>query len=156
MALASSQEEYCARGDEALQGIEQVEKVVDDILIQGETAQEHLNTIVAVLNRCREHSIILNPKKVQLLQSAVRYVGYIVSSEGIKADPTKIKAISEFPAPTNITELRSFMDMANQLGGFTHLLSEGEGPLRNLLKPKKAFLWSPQHEEAFTKIKELL
>ena len=157
MGLASSQDEYCARGDKALQGIEKVEKVVDDILIQGETAQEHLNTVVvAVLNRCREHGITLNPKKVQLLQSAVRYVGYIVSSDGIKADPTKIEAISEFPAPTNITELRSFMGMANQLGGFTHLLSEAAGPLRDLLKPKNAFLWSPQHEEAFTKTKDIL
>ena len=83
-------------------------------------------------------------------------IGYIVSSDGIKADPTKIEAISEFPAPTNITELRSFMGMANQLGGFTHLLSEAAGPLRDLLKPKNAFLWSPQHEEAFTKTKEIL
>ena len=53
---------------------------------------------------------------MQLLQSAVRYVGYIVSSDGIKADPTKIEAISEFPAPTNITELRSFMGMAKPAG----------------------------------------
>ena len=156
MGLASSQDENCARGDEALQGIEQVEKLVDDNLIQGETTQEHLNTVVAVLNRYREHGITLNPKKVQLLQSAVRYVGYIVSSGGIKADPTKIEAISEFPAPTNITELQSFMGMANQLGGFTHLLSEAAGSLRDLLKPKNAFLWSPQHEEAFTKTKEIL
>ena len=79
-----------------------------------------------------------------------------MSSDGIKADPTKIEAISEFPAPTNITELRSFMGMANQLGKFTHLLSEAAGPLRDLLKPKNAFLWSPQHEEAFTKTKEIL
>ena len=156
MGLASSQDEYCARGDEALQGIEQIKKVANDILIQGETAQEHLNTIVAVLNRCREHGITLNPKKVQLLQSAVRYVGYILSSDGIKADPTNIEAISEFPAPTNITELRSFMGVANQLGGFTHLLSEAAGPLQDLLKPKNVFLWSPQHEEAFTKTKEIL
>ena len=91
---------------------------------------------------------------MQLLQSPVRYVGYIVSSEGIQADPTKTEAISEFPAATNITELRSFMGMANRLGGFSHLLSEAAGPLRNLLKPKTA--WSSQHEEAFTKTKEIL
>ena len=109
------------------------------ILILAETAQEHLNTVVAVLNRCREHGITLNPKKVQLLQSAVKYVGYVVRSNGIKADPTKIEAISEFPAPTNITKLRSFMGIAHQLGGFTHLLSEAAGPLRDLLKPKKCF-----------------
>ena len=64
IGLTSSQDEYYARGNEALQGIEQVEKVVDDILIQGETAQEHLNTVVTVLNNCREHGITLNPKKV--------------------------------------------------------------------------------------------
>ena len=73
----------------------------------------------------------------------MRYVGYIVSSDGIKADPTKIEAISEFPAPTNITELRSFMGMANQLGGFTHLLSEGAGSVRDLLKPKMLFFGNP-------------
>ena len=110
---------------------------------------------MAVLNRCREYGNILNPKKVQLLQSAVRYIGYIVSSDGSKADPRKTEAISKFPAPTNITELRSFMGMANQLGGFTHLLSETADPLRDLLKPKNAFLWSAQHEEAFTKTKEI-
>ena len=64
----------------------------------------------------------------------------MVSSEGIKADPTKIESISQFPASTNITELRSFMGVANQLGEFTHLLSETAGPLRYLLKPKNVFL----------------
>ena len=137
MGLASSQDEYCARDDEALQGIEQVGRVVDDILTHGETAQ---NTVVAVLNRCREHSVTLNSEKVQLLQSTVRYVGYIVSRDGIKAETTKIQVISEFPAPTNITELRSFMSMANQLGEFTHLLSEAAGPLRDLFKRINAFL----------------
>ena len=63
MGLASSQDEYCARGDGALQGIEQVEKVVDDILIQGETAQKHLNTVVAVLSRSRKHGITLIRRK---------------------------------------------------------------------------------------------
>ena len=48
------------------------------------------------------------------------------------------------------------MGMANQLGGFTRLLSETAAPLRNLLKPKNAFLWSPQHEQALTKTKEIL
>ena len=102
MGLASSQDEYCARGDEALQGIEQVEKVIDDILIQGETAQEHLNTVVAVLNRCGEHGITLNPKKVQFLENVDRYVGYIVSSDGVKADPTKIEALNSLLQQTEL------------------------------------------------------
>ena len=127
--------------------------MVDDILIQGETTQEHVNTVVAVLNSCQEQGITLNSKKVQLLESAARYVGYKVSNEGIKADPTKIEEISKFLASTNI--LSSFMGVANQLRGFTHLLSETAGPFRDLLKLKNAFLWSPQHDETFTKTKKI-
>ena len=53
MGLASSQDEYCARGDEALQGIDRVETVVDDILIHSDPAQDNLNRVVRVLERCR-------------------------------------------------------------------------------------------------------
>ena len=99
MELASSQDEYCARGDEALQGLDRVEKVIDDILIHSDTTQDNLNRVVRVLKRCRQFGITINPDKFVLMQNAVAYVGYIVDSEGVKADPSKIEAISEFPRP---------------------------------------------------------
>ena len=156
MGLTSSQDEYCARGDEAIQGIAQVEKVVDDMLIHSQTAQDNLNTVVQILNRCRQHAITLNPEKFVLLQNAVKYVGYMVDKDGIKADPRKLEAISQFPQPSNITELRSFMGLANQLGGFTNQLSTAAGPLRDLLKQKNAFVWSSTHDEAFKQTKNIL
>ena len=156
MGLASSQDEYCSRGDTAIQGIERVEKVVDDILIYNSSAQEHLSNVVKVLDRCRKHRITLNPKKFNFMRPSVEYVGYLVGSEGVQADPKKIEAISQFPSPTNLTELRSFMGLANQLGGFTNKLSEAAELLRGLMKPKNAFVWTPMHDNAFHEVKRIL
>ena len=91
--------------------------------------------------------------KFVLMQSAVTYVGYVVDSEGVKADPRKIEAISEFLTPNNLTELRSFMGLVNQLGGFTHQISSAAKPLRDLLKSKNAFVWTGDHDQAFTQTK---
>ena len=156
MGLSSSQDEYCARGDAALQDIDRVEKVVDDILVHSRTPQENLKTVLNVLERCRKQGITLNPEKFEFLQSSVDYVGYRVSCDGVKADPKKVEAIQNFPAPTNITELRSFMGLANQLGGFSSQLSKAAEPFRDLMKPKNAFLWTPAHNAAFEETKEVL
>ena len=118
MRLSSSQDEYCARGDAALQDIDRVEKVVDDLLVHSRTPQENLKTTLNVLGRCRKQGITLNPEKFEFLQSSEDYVGYRVSCGGVKVDSKKLEATQNFPAPTNITELRSFMGLANQLVDF--------------------------------------
>ena len=67
------QDEYCSRGDTAIQGIECVEKVVDDILNHNSSAQEHLSNVVEVLDRCRKHKITLNPKKFNFMRPSIEY-----------------------------------------------------------------------------------
>ena len=156
MGLSSSLGEYCARGDAVLLDIDRVEKVVDDILVHSRTPQENLKTVLNVLERCRKQGITLNPEKFEFLQSSVDYAGYRVSCDGVKADPKKVEAIQNFPAPTNITELRSFMGLANQLGGFSSQLSKAAEPLRDLTKPKNAFLWTPAPNAAFEETKQVL
>ena len=84
------------------------------------------------------------------------YVGYRINSEGVKADPKKVEAIRKFPTPTNITELRSFMGLANQLGRCSNQLSKAAEPLRDLMKSRNAFLWTPNHEAAFEETKNVL
>ena len=158
MGLTSSQDECCSRGDEAIQSIDRVEKVVDDILIHSSSPQDNLNTVVTVLNRC-QHGITLNPEKFELLQTSVDYVGYRINSEGVKADPRKLEVIRKFPTPTNITELRLFMGLANQLRrlvGLADQLSKAAEPLRVLMKSRNAFLWTPNHEAAFEETKNVL
>ena len=99
VGLASSQDECCARGDDSLLGLDRVKKVVDDILIHSDT-QDNLKRVVRVLERCRQFGITINPDKFVLMQNAVTNVGYVVDSEGVKADPSKIEAISGFSTPS--------------------------------------------------------
>lgn len=156
MGLVSSGDEFCRRGDEAFQDIENIEKVVDDILVYDETFGKHLKRIIQILNRCREKSITLNASKFLFAKSQVPYVGYLIGKDGIEADPKKIEAIQKFSAPNNLTELRSFLGLVNQLGSFSPEISIAAGPLRDLLKTKNEYTWTNSHYNAFKDVKTAL
>jgi len=156
MGLVSTGDEYCRRGDIALSGIENLEKVVDDMLAYDAGFPEHVARVWTVLSRCRAQGITLNPTKFRFAEDEVKFVGFIVSRQGTRADPRKIAAIQEFPAPTNVSELRSFLGLVNQLGEFTDGVAASAQPLRELLKGKSVFAWTPAQEDAFRQTKEAL
>ena len=85
-----------------------------------------------------------------------QFLGHIIDATGIHADPDKIKAIKNFPAPTTITELQRFMGMVNQLAKFTPNLADLNAPLRQLLRKDTAWQWSEPQKTAFQHVKELL
>ena len=116
MGLNATGDEYCRRGDLAIQGLKCVEKVVDDLLVHSQSLDEHITHVRDLLQRCRETGITLSKKKFNFAKKEVNFVGYIINENGIAADPTKLDAIAKFPAPKNLTELRSFMGLVNQLG----------------------------------------
>ena len=156
MGLSASGDEWCQRSDVALQDVEGVSKLVDDILVQARTQDELLVRLRAVLSRCREHGIYISMRKLQFGQS-VKYAGHIVDEIGVRPDPEKLAAIRDFKSPTDLTSLRSFLGLANQLGqhfipDLTHMTSK----MRCLLKKDVAFLWLPEHEMEFVRAKELL
>ena len=76
---------------EKLVGREGVECNIDDILIHGKNKKEHDQRLHAVLNKLKEAHIILNPEKCEFSKTSIKILGHIVSSEGIKPDPEKIK-----------------------------------------------------------------
>ncbi|QQP54221.1 Uncharacterized protein FKW44_006983 [Caligus rogercresseyi] len=155
MGLASSGDEYCLRGDQALCEVPNKNKVVDDILLYAKTWDELQSTLKKVMDACKKYQITLSPTKVNI-GSSVHYVGMIVSGDGIKADPGKIKAICDFPSPTNITDLRSFFDLVNQLGSFVPDLAHKAAPLRPLLSTKNVWQWLPEQQAAFEAVKKIL
>ena len=83
-------------------------------------------------------------------------MGHVISEQGISADPSKTQAVTNMERPKNITELRRFMGMVNQLGKFSSKLAELSQPLRALLSPRAVWLWGPAQEEAFNAIKSEL
>ena len=93
MGLTSSGDEFCARTDKALAGIPGVFKLVDDILMFGDSVEQLLDRVKALFKRCEEHGITLSNMKYQL-GNEVKFAGYVVSDKGKRPDPNKVAAIS--------------------------------------------------------------
>ena len=155
MGLNPSSDHFCARSDAALSDIDGLLKIVDDGLIQAKSKADLLKKFHKVLESCRKSNLTLSKSKLQLGQSVI-FAGYVISQDGVKPEPRKTDAIRLFPTPTNITELRGFLGLANQLGIFVPDLAHATQPLRQLLKKNVAYLWLSEHREAFEKVKELL
>ena len=126
MGFCSSSDEACRRGDIALSGIQNIVKIVDDILVFGKNREDIMKTSREIFKRCEQHGITLNRKKYQL-GSEVEFAGMIISKDGIKPDPKKIEALTRFPIPTSLTDLRAFVGLATQLGQFAPDLSHEIG-----------------------------
>ena len=156
MGLTSAGDEYNRRTDEALADLPRTEKIVDDILLYDQTWEQHINHVREFLKRCQSSGITLNPSKFSLGEQQVSFAGYVVGTEGIHADPDKVKAIQRFPKPSNITDLRSFLGLCEQLAGFCSDVASAMGPLRPLLKANSEFHWLPEHERAFNDTKTAL
>ena len=156
MGLSSTGDEYSRRAAEATGMFENTETVMDDTLTYDMNLEEHFRRVRAFLLKCREKSITLNKNKFEFAKEELKFVGYVIGKTGIKADPDKIRALSNFPKPKSQTELKSFLGLANQLGNFTKDLSSLSGPLRSLLKAKNIFQWMPEHDASFESIKENL
>jgi hypothetical protein len=92
MGLNASSDEWCARSDAALEGVEGVQKIVDDILIWAEDGNQLRERVEAVLSRCRQNGITLSQKKARW-GNKVNFAGFIVSVDGVEPEPEKLRAI---------------------------------------------------------------
>ena len=156
MGFVSTGDSFNLRGDEAIQGLENTQKIVDDIIVSDEEFDEHIIKVEDLLRRCRKYGITLAKAKFRFAEERVKFAGFIITPGGIEADPKKIQALLDLPQPTCLTELRGFMGAINQLRIFDPKISKVTGPLRDLLKKKSSFLWLPVHQNAFEAAKKLI
>ena len=133
MGLSSSNEYYQKRMSQILENLDGVICQMDDVLVFGRTDNEHDKRRSKVLSRLERANVTLNSAKCEFKKTSVKFVGHIVSADGISADPQKVDGIRNMPPPNNIHGVRSFLGMVNQLGKFTPALSELSKPLRDLL-----------------------
>ena len=84
------------------------------------------------------------------------YIGHILTSDGVQADPSKIQAILSMNPPTDVAGVRRILGTVNYLAKFLPRLSQISEPLRQLTKKENPFIWDNTHDEAFTTIKSLI
>lgn len=126
------------------------------MLIHGKDQEEHDQRLRSVLERLKEKQVTLNPQKCEFGKQLLKFLRHIIDHNGVHPDPDKTSAIREMQPPGNITELRRFLGMVNQLGKFSPNLARITQPLRELLKQKQSWIWSDAQTITFTEVKEEL
>jgi hypothetical protein len=156
MGLSCSSDEYNRRADVAFGDLQNTVRVVDDLLRHDRDFRDHVLGVCTVLQAAKDASVTFSPEKFIFAQPKIMWVGYEIQKGGIRIDPNKLKAISQFPRPNNISELRSFMGLVEQLAGFSTRVAAAKGPLRPLLSTKNPFIWTADQEKAFEDVKRAL
>ena len=98
--------------EKILTGLPGCKNISDDIIVFGATTAEHDQNLYGVLTRFQQHGVRLNKEKCSFSRSEVTFYGYIFSSEGIKADPGKLEAITNMSEPENVSKVKSLLGMA--------------------------------------------
>ena len=159
--LTSSPEEYQRRLQLALDGLDEFFIVADDILIIGrgetdeETRRDHDKNLDRLLQRAREQNLKLNKAKMRLHLTEIKYIGHVLSPEGVKADLEKVSDTSSLATPTDSDQVRRFLGFANYLAKFLPNLSILSEPLRRIIQKDVELQWGQTQEDAFRKIKEV-
>ena len=139
--------------NQILEGLEGVPCLMDYVLIFGSDKTQHNTRLTAVLKRLEAAGVTLNSEKCEFTRSQVKFLGHVIDQKSIRADQNKTSAILRMKAPSNVTELRRFLGMVNQLGKFSPHVSELTQPLRELLSSKRSWTWGSSQEQAFTQVK---
>lgn len=142
---------------------------LDDIIVYARNFDEHLERLQTVFERLRQHGLKLKAEKCSLIQPEVKFLGHVISAGGVMTDPDKVRAVTEWPLPTTLKELRRYLGLTSYLRRFIQGYAGIAGPLHALVgvlggrKDKKAKKniplkshWTDVHTEAFRALQERL
>ena len=146
--LRSSGDGFTDRMDRLFEDFERSRRCVDDTLFYDDTIEQQFFRTCEFLDRCGEHGIIINPAKFQFAEMEVDFVGFKVSATGVRPTDSFIETILSFPSPTNITDVRSWFGVVNQVS-YSFASCPVMEPFRHLLSNKVPFAWSAELENAF-------
>ena len=129
---------------------------LDDIIVVGRSFQEHLKNLEEVFGRLRAANLKLSPKKCCIFQEEVRYLGHVVSRNGVAVDPDKTKVVHEWPEPRDKHEVRSFLGLCTYYRRFVPGFANIAKPLTRLTEENRQFAWNEECQNAFEHLKQIL
>lgn len=141
--------------ENVLKGLQWTECLVymDDIISHSSTFDEGIQRLANIFTRLREANLKLKPSKCIFFQKQVKFLGHIVSSEGIQTDSEKIFAVKNWPVPKNEKQIRSFLGLCSYYRKFVKKFAEIAKPLHDLYKKTTKFTWTSECQNAFDTLK---
>ena len=127
---------------------------MDDILIFAKTKEELERITKMVLDKLREHDLFLKAKKCEFCKIKLEYLGMIIEEGRISMDPVKLGGIKDWPIPTTVKQVRSFLGFGNFYRKFISHYSDLARPLNDLTKKDKKFEWTNDCQESFDTLKK--
>ncbi|CAH9124286.1 unnamed protein product [Cuscuta epithymum] len=129
---------------------------IDDILVYSKTPKEHEEHLRTALQTLRENQLYAKLSKCEFWKDRVAFLGHIITQEGVSVDPSKIEVVIDWPTPTTVTEVRSFLGLAGYYRRFVKDFSKIAKPLTNLTKKTTKFIWDEECKKAFQELKQRL
>lgn len=129
---------------------------LDDIIVSASTEEEMKDLLTKVFQRLSEYNLKVNQEKSQYFLSKVTYLGHVITADGIEPDLKKIEAMLNAPAPTSVTELKSFIGMVEHYSKFIPELNTEMAPMFVLTRKGCKWGWTEEFQQTFEKVKEAI
>lgn len=142
--------------EQVINGCEGCLNFMDDIIIFGESEEQHDKRLENTLKRLKSYNVTLNEDKCVYGVKEIVFLGHKLSEKGIRPTDDKLIAIKQFREPKTAEETRSFLGLVNYMGKFIPNLATVTEPLRQLTKKDAGFIWEFEQRKAFNALKNCL
>ena len=154
--LRSAPSSFCRLLSIIFAGLEGVIVYLDDILVFATDLAKLLELLREVMRRLKAANLKLQPKKCEFMKREIKYLGHVITKDGVKPDPDKVKEVQNFPVPKNPKQFKSYLGISSyyhrHIKNYAHIAK----PLTTLLKKDQKFVWTDSANEAFEKLKDKL
>ena len=141
---------------QVLEGCDGVRNIHDDIIVHGQTTEDHDKRLEQAMERIQNRGLTLNKEKCKFHMCELEFMGHLLSARGIGPSQTKVEAVTEARQPESAAEVRSFLGLVNFCARFIPDLATVSEPLRKLTRKDVHFSWGKEQEVAFNELKKRL
>ena len=140
------------RLDHALEGLNGVLGVSDDIIVYGEggdhksVTKDHNRNLTVLLKRCQDVGMKLNKGKAELRKTEISFLEQLVTSDCLKTAPDKVETVLKMPKPESVKDVRRFCGFVYYLSRFLPKLSDVLEPIRQLTRSETEWNWTSTHD----------
>ncbi|KAH9263029.1 hypothetical protein BASA83_013667 [Batrachochytrium salamandrivorans] len=126
---------------------------LDDIVIYSDNMSDHIAQVQNVLRVLQDNRLYCKAEKCHFYKSEIKYLGYIISADGLRMDPSKISAVQSWPTPNKVRDLQVLLGFTNFYRALIHDYSSMTANLTKLFKKDVPFVWGPEQEKSLQDLK---